>query len=130
RPAMPSAHRHTVRHSPFAVPRSGFASPQSAIRISRVRPATIGNNAWGFPVVITKQTVAAASFAGCAATKVGLSFTLLGAAFLFLISWALVAPLSMNSIGTLHFDPVRMRDPIGETAGVASNSPPDKPVLK
>lgn len=49
---------------------------------------------------------------GCAATKVGLSFTLLGAALLFLVSLALVTPLSMNSTGSLHFDPVRMTKPI------------------
>ena len=42
---------------------------------------------------------------GCAATKAGASYTLLGAAFLFLISLRLAAPLSIDFTGTLNFDP-------------------------
>jgi hypothetical protein len=42
---------------------------------------------------------------GCAATKAGASYTLLGAAILFLISLSLAAPLSINFTGTLDFDP-------------------------
>jgi Transmembrane secretion effector len=49
---------------------------------------------------------------GCTATKVGLSFTLLGAAFLFLISLALAIPLSINSTGALSFNPAQMTNPI------------------
>jgi hypothetical protein len=42
---------------------------------------------------------------GCAATKAGTSYALLGAAILFLISLVLAAPLSIDFIGTLNFDP-------------------------
>jgi hypothetical protein len=49
---------------------------------------------------------------GCTASKVGLSFTLLGAAFLFLISLALAIPLSINSTGALSFNPAQMTNPI------------------
>ena len=49
---------------------------------------------------------------GSTATKVGLSFTLLGAAFLFLISLALAIPLSINSTGALSFNPAQMTNPI------------------
>jgi len=42
---------------------------------------------------------------GCAATKAGVSYTLLGAAILFLISLGLAAPLSINFTGALNFDP-------------------------
>jgi MFS family permease len=49
---------------------------------------------------------------GCTASKVGLSFTLLGAAFLFLISLALAIPLSINSTGALGFNPAQMTNPI------------------
>jgi predicted MFS family arabinose efflux permease len=42
---------------------------------------------------------------GCAATNAGASYTLLGAAILFLISLSLAAPLSINFTGTLNFDP-------------------------
>jgi MFS family permease len=45
---------------------------------------------------------------GCAAAKTGTSYTLLGAAFLFLISLVLAAPLSINSTGALNFDPARI----------------------
>ena len=41
---------------------------------------------------------------GCAATKAGAGYTLLGAALLFLISLALAAPLSINFTGMLNFD--------------------------
>ena len=41
---------------------------------------------------------------GCAATKAGAGYTLLGAAFLFLISLVLAAPLSINFTGMLNFD--------------------------
>src|SRR3984893_15680826 len=41
---------------------------------------------------------------GCAATKAGAGYTLLGAAFLFLISLVLAVPLSINFTGILHFD--------------------------
>jgi hypothetical protein len=42
---------------------------------------------------------------GCAATKAGASYTLLGAAILLLISLVLAAPLSINFTGMLNFDP-------------------------
>jgi hypothetical protein len=42
---------------------------------------------------------------GCAASNAGASYTLLGAAILFLISLSLAAPLSINFTGTLNFDP-------------------------
>jgi MFS family permease len=42
---------------------------------------------------------------GCAATKAGVGYTLLGAAFLFLITLVLAAPLSINFTGMLNFDP-------------------------
>jgi MFS family permease len=42
---------------------------------------------------------------GCAATKAGASYALLGAAMLFLISLVLAAPLSIDFTGTLNFDP-------------------------
>ena len=42
---------------------------------------------------------------GCAATKAGASYALLGAAILFLISLVLAAPLSIDFTGTLNFDP-------------------------
>jgi MFS family permease len=42
---------------------------------------------------------------GCAATKAGTSYALLGAAILFLISLVLAAPLSIDFTGKLNFDP-------------------------
>jgi Transmembrane secretion effector len=42
---------------------------------------------------------------GCAATKAGSTYALLGAAMLFLISLALAAPLSIDFTGTLNVDP-------------------------
>ena len=42
---------------------------------------------------------------GCAATKAGTSYALLGAAILFLISLVLATPLSIDFTGTLNLDP-------------------------
>jgi len=42
---------------------------------------------------------------GCAVATTGTTYTLLGAAVLFLISLALAYPLSINFTGTLNFDP-------------------------
>src|ERR1700757_2967162 len=42
---------------------------------------------------------------GCVAPRAGVSYTLLGAAILFLISLSLAAPLSINFTGALNFDP-------------------------
>jgi len=42
---------------------------------------------------------------GCAVATTGTTYTLLGAAVLFLISLALAHPLSINFTGGLNFDP-------------------------
>jgi hypothetical protein len=43
---------------------------------------------------------------GSAVAATGTTYTLLGAAVLFLVSLALAGPLSINFTGTLNFDPV------------------------